>query len=137
MTRDEYVNQPYKFLAFAVLPHKEGGFTIKKLRPLVTDNPQGNYQWLHNMTVIKDKEVYLRYFEGEGDLSLVEYCKKECMEKCNSDIDASVEEFAEHMDCGCPISLIYHMAVGHAELRERLKYFEANDSEVVEGNQNG
>ncbi|EHQ88258.1 hypothetical protein [Desulfosporosinus youngiae] len=98
----------------------------RKFIRLVTENPQGNYQYLHNMTVIKDKEVFLRDFEGEGDLSLVDYCKRECMERCNTDIDASVEEFGEHMDCGCPITLIYHMAVGHAELRNRLGQYESS-----------
>lgn len=99
---------------------------MKKLRPLVTENPQGNYEWLHNMTVIKDKEVFLRDFEGEGDLSLVEYYRKECMEKCDIDIDAPVEEFGVYMDCNCPVSMIYHMAVGHAELRNRLGQYESS-----------
>ena len=29
------------------------------------------------------------------------------------------------MDCACPIALLYHMAVGHAELRHRLGQYEA------------
>lgn len=92
--------------------------------PLVTENPQGNYQWLHNMTVIKDREVFLRDFNGEGDLSLVDYCKQECKAKCDSEIDAGPEEFGEYMDCNCIVSYFYCMAVGHAELRERLKQYE-------------
>ncbi|WP_434510122.1 hypothetical protein [Desulfitobacterium sp. AusDCA] len=102
--------------------------------PLVTDNPQGNYQWLHNMTVVKDKEVYLRDFNGEGDLSLVDYCKRECKSKCDSDIDAGAEEFGEYMDCDCIVSCFYGMAVGHAELREHLKQYEESGLSPVELN---
>ena len=99
---------------------------MSKLKPLVTENPEGNYQNLHNMTGIDaNKEVYLRDFDGKGNLSLVEYCQKECQEKCEFTSDTSAEEFGEEMDCACPIALLYHMAVGHAELRHRLGRYEA------------
>lgn len=98
---------------------------MSKSKPLVTDNPEGNYQNLHNMTGIDaNKEVYLRDLNGKGDITLVEYCRKECKEQCNVDIDEGAEEFAEYMDCDCPVSYFYHMAVGHAELRHRLRQYE-------------
>lgn len=99
---------------------------MKRLRPLVTENPEGNYQNLHNMTLIKDKQVYLRDYNGEGDLNLMEYCNRQCKEKCGREpIDAPAEEFGEYMDCDCVVSHIYHMAIGHAELRHHLGQYES------------
>lgn len=95
------------------------------MKPLVTETPDGNYQNLHNMTLIIDKEVYLQDHNGEGDLNLVDYCKGKCMEKCDIEQEGTAEDFAENMDCDCLVSLIYHMAVGHAELRNRLGQYEA------------
>lgn len=89
---------------------------------LTTDEPNGNYQHLHNCTTIIDKEVYLKDFDA--NLNLVDYCKEECKAKCNTDIDAEADTFAEYMDCDCVVARFYHMAVGHAELRNRLKTFE-------------
>jgi len=97
------------------------------MKQLVTENPEGNYEYLHNMTMIKDCEVHLRDFNGEGDLNLVEYCKRECKAKCDIDQDGEAIDFAENMDCNCPVSLIYHMAVGHAELRYRLGKYESSE----------
>lgn len=93
---------------------------------LTTDDPKGNYQWLHNMTVIKDGEVFIRDYDNGEDLSIVNYCKKECKSKCDIDIEVGAEEFGEYMDCDCPVSLLYHMAVGHAELRQKLAAYEDN-----------
>ena len=108
-----------------------------KLKPLVTETPEGNYQNLHNMTGIDaNKEVYLRDFDGKGNLSLVEYCQKECQEKCELTSDTSAEGFGEYMDCAWPIAFLYHMAVGHAELRHRLGQYEAtglSPSEIQKG----
>ena len=101
---------------------------MSKLKPLVTDNPEGNYQNLHNMTGIdENKEVYLRNLDREGNISLVEFCKKECMEKCEIKFenDIPVEEFGDYMECDCVISYFYGMAVGHAELRHRLGQYKA------------
>lgn len=95
---------------------------MSEYKRLTTDKPQGNYQWLHNMTIIKDQEVYLR--GSEEDINLVEFCKKECKEQCNTDIEADATEFGEYMDCDCVVAWFYHMAVGHAELRARLQAYE-------------
>ncbi len=93
-------------------------------RRLTTEEPQGNVQWMHNMTGIKNREVYLRDYNGEGDLSLVDYCKKECNERCDIDIDVGAEEFGEYMYCGCIVAQFYWIAVGHAELRAHLSEYE-------------
>lgn len=98
----------------------------KKLRTLVTETPEGNYQCLHNMTGIdENKCVYLRDYNGEGNLDLVDYCKRECKAKCDIDQEGTAEDFAENMHCDCSVSLLYHMAVGHAELRHHLGEYEA------------
>ena len=89
---------------------------------LTTDNPQGNFQWLHNMTTIKDGEVYFR--DEDQEISLVEYCRQECKKQCDTQIDAGAERFGEYMDCECAVSRFYHMAVGYAELRAKLKQYE-------------
>src|SRR5665648_954627 len=98
-----------------------------KMKQLVTETPEGNDQYLHNMTMIKDAEVFLRDFNGEGDINLVEYCKRECKAKCDIDQDGEAIDFAENMGCNCPVSLIYYMAVGHAELRYRLGKYESSE----------
>lgn len=114
---------------------------MSKLKPLVTETPEGNYQNLHNMTGIDaNKEVYLRDFDGEGNISLDEFCKKACMEKCEFKFDdePSAEEFGEYMDCNCVVSLLYHMAVGHAELRNRLGQYESFETkETCEWEEDG
>ncbi len=99
---------------------------MNSLKPLVIDNPEGNYQNLHNMTGIDaNKEVFLRDLGGEGDISLVDYCKHECKVKCDVDQEGEAIDFAENMECDCPVTLIYHMAIGHAELRNRLGQYES------------
>ncbi len=96
------------------------------MKPLVTDNPEGNYQNLHNMTGIDAKrEVFLRDLGGEGDISLVDYCKRECKAKCDIEQEGTAIDFAENMDCECPVALVYCMAVGHAGLRYRLSQYES------------
>lgn len=97
------------------------------MKTLVTENPEGNYQYLHNMTAIKDKEVYLRDFNGEGDLNLMEFSNRQCKEKCGREpIEAPAEEFGDYMDCDCVVSMFYAMAIGHAELRHRLGQYESS-----------
>lgn len=99
---------------------------MSKFKRLTFDNPQGNYQFLHNMTGIDaNKEVYLRDFNGEGDLNLMEYCNLQCKEKCGREsIDAPAVEYGDYMDCDCVVSMFYAIAVGHAELRAKLSRYE-------------
>lgn len=97
---------------------------------LTTDDPQGNFQRLHNMTVIKDGEVFLKI--GEGDISLVDYCKNECKEKCGIELDGNAETFGDSMDCDCIVAAFYGMAIGHAELRSHLKDYEDLNEKLPE-----
>lgn len=89
---------------------------------LTTDDPQGNFQRIHNMTDIKDMEVFLKL--GDEEISLVDYCKNGCKEKCDIELNGDAETFGETMDCDCIVSAFYWMAVGYAELRAHLKDYE-------------
>jgi hypothetical protein len=74
----------------------------------------------------ENKCVYLRDLNGDGDIDLIQYCRRECKKKCDIEFDANLEYFAENMGCDCPVSYLYHMAVGHAELRHRLGQYESS-----------
>ena len=88
---------------------------------------EGIYESLFNMTVVKDREVYLVGLGSNGeDISLCKYVAGKCKKQCNADIDdVTAIEFGEFMDCECPYALLYHIAVGYAEMRERLLNHEA------------
>jgi hypothetical protein len=90
-----------------------------------TDKPEGNVEGYRNFAFIKDREVYLRGINDGEDMSLDAYCKKECKDKCNIDYsDVPFDEFAEYMDCYCPVSVLYTSALAAAELREQLARYE-------------
>ena len=90
------------------------------------EQPEGMYESLHNTAFVKGKEVYLRGMGENGeDISLCAYCAAQCKERCGTDLtDISTEEFGEFMDCECPVSLLYAIAIGAAEMREKLSKFE-------------
>ena len=96
------------------------------MKRLTTDSPKGYTEWLLNLAFVKDNEVMLRGLgEDNCDISLVDYSKISCLERCNIDkSEVPTEEFAEHMDCDCLVAVMYFLAVGAAELRERLKEYE-------------
>lgn len=102
---------------------------MDKFMRLTKDEPKGNYQLLHNCTTIIDREVYLKDFDG--DRNLVDYCKSHCKNKCDVQFDANADTFAEYMDCDCIVARFYLLAVGHAELRQRLKYYEDKEESMV------
>ena len=97
--------------------------TKKKLR-LTTDNPSGNYEMLHNCTTVHDKEVYLKDFDAEH--KLIDFINNQCREICNVGFDGE-----DMLDCDCIVARFNSMAIGHAELRHRLKEYE--DKEEVQG----
>lgn len=110
-------------LMIGALLNGTGGLVMKYKR-LTTENPSGNMENILNMTKIIDKEVYLRDLNGEDDVSLVGYCKREYKKICGVEIDASAEDFGDYMDDDSLLSLFYWMAVGYAELRARLSLYE-------------
>lgn len=91
---------------------------------LTTEDPQGNYEWMHNLTTVKNREVYLREWNNECDVNLVDFCKAEYKKIYGNEPNVSTEEFGELMDGDDLLSAFYWMAVGYAELRNRLKQYE-------------
>lgn len=98
----------------------------RRLKRLTHEPPQGMYESLHNTAFVREREVYLRGVGANGeDISLCHYCATQCKERCGTEIaDVSADEFGEFMDCECPVSLLYFIAVGAAEMREKLMRFE-------------
>lgn len=98
----------------------------KRLSRMTHDKPEGMYEALHNTAFVQDREVYLRGCSPTGeDISLCAYCANECKERCDLDLSGvPVEEFAEYLACECPISLLYAVATGAAEMREKLMRIE-------------
>lgn len=98
----------------------------KRRKRLTHEQPEGMYESLHNTAFVKGKEVYLRGMGENGkDISLCAYCAAQCKERCGTDLtDISTEEFGEFMDCECPVSTLYAIAIGAAEMREKLSRFE-------------
>jgi len=103
---------------------------------LTTNNPETTMENILNMVFVKNNEVYLRDLgENSEDISLVDYCKKECKAICNSNYsnDYDSETFGELMDCDCTVSVFYVVCVGFAEVRRRLMKYEDKDKELTEG----
>ena len=88
---------------------------------LTTDTPHGNSERLLNLAYTKDREVWLRVDGGRKLTDVTaEYAKQYgCVEANPEDImDGAC------LDCDCPISLMYALAVQAAELRTRLSQYE-------------
>ena len=97
---------------------------------ITTENPQGNMGNMFNATKIINREVYLRDWNGEGDLNLVDFCKARYKEIWGEDFDKEMDEkvgaedFGEYMDDDSLLSAFYWITVGYAELRSRLAAYE-------------
>jgi hypothetical protein len=105
----------------------KGGLGVRKL---TTDDPKGTTEWMLNIAFVNNGEVYLRGIGEDCDISLVEYCRNECKTRCEVDLsDVPTEQFAEYMECHCPVSILYFLAVGAAENRERLKEYENTNAD--------
>lgn len=101
-------------------------YLCKRMQRLTHEPPEGIYESMHNMAIVRDREVYLRGlgFFGE-DIDLCAYCAEECKARCGTDLTGvPSEEFGEYMDCECPISTLYFIAAGAAEMRLKLTMYE-------------
>lgn len=96
--------------------------TRRRLKRLTHEPPQGMYEALHNTAYVKEHKVFLRECGVDGqDINLCAYCREQCRKTCGAKLpDVPEEEFGEYMDCECPIALLYFIAVGAAEMREKL-----------------
>ena len=98
------------------------------MRKLITENPEGMVQGMHNFVLVKNKEVYLRL--GEEEISLVEYIRKMDKELYGIDHEdeyCNSEDFGDHMDDDRFTCVMYFALVGFAEVREHLKDYEQKD----------
>ena len=90
---------------------------------LTTDTPNGTYmENLLNLAYAKDREVWLRL---NPDVRLCEYTAAACA--CYSCPNITPEDVMESglLDCdGCPIAIMYTLAIQAAELRTCLKQYE-------------
>ncbi|HEY5563889.1 MAG TPA: hypothetical protein VIK72_19410 [Clostridiaceae bacterium] len=105
------------------------------MKKLVTENPKGMIEHMHNFVFVKGKEVYVRV--GEAEISLVEYIRKMDKELYGIEHDeeyCNAIDFGEYMDedrftCGMYLAL-----VGFAEVRNYLKEYEDKLGEAtIEG----
>lgn len=90
---------------------------------LTTDNPNNNTETMLNFAYAKDKQVYLRYGDGEEDINLCEYISRLAADKSCHPTPAEVLA-GECMECDCELAILYWVAVQAAELRGRLAKYE-------------
>lgn len=112
------------------------------MKRLVTDNPQDNILILMNLAYVKDKEVWIRGGGEDGEdcnlNDMVNIICKSCRTcKFYDDMPTDLETtdqisegIMECSMCGCPIGTMYFVAVQAAELRERLRMYEAKDGDL-------
>lgn len=95
------------------------------MKKIITENPKGMVEHMHNFVFVKDKEVYVRL--DKFDISLVDYIRALDKEIYGIEHDnkyCNAEEFGEYMDEDRFTCTMYHALVGFAEVREKLKYHE-------------
>jgi len=90
---------------------------------LTTDNPKNNTETMLNYAYAKDKQVYLRYGDGEEDINLCEYISRLAAKKSCHPTPEEVLA-GECMECDCELAILYWVAVQAAELRGRLAKYE-------------
>lgn len=104
------------------------------MNKLVTDDPQDNMEVMMNLAFVKNKEVWIRGGDPDGeDCSLVNFTKQMCQncsvcmendgfpEDKEKDLDFLCDLLMECSMSGCPIGTAYFIAIQAAELRERLR----------------
>ncbi len=96
----------------------------KKIKKVVTDNPQNNIEALLNFAHDKDGDVKLAYADGEEEKDLAEYVAKLATEDgCKASRD-DVMDGQCLFGCDCEIAVLNNCAIQAAELRERLRKYE-------------
>lgn len=97
----------------------------KKIKKVVTDNPQGNIESLLNFAHDKEGKVVLISANGEREKDLSEYIAELSKEV---GCDCTAEEVMDGMclsDCGeCYVAILNICAIQAAELREKLRNYE-------------
>ena len=88
-----------------------------------TDSPSNNVEGYRNMAFVKGHEVYLRGMGEDGtDINLCDYVRQNDEDYAKYD-----NETLEDIMCDeiiDPIQLLYWLAVGFAETRQKLRMYE-------------
>lgn len=104
------------------------------MKKFITDTPKNGVEALLNRVYVKDNEVWLRELGEEcEDISLINFTRKMYKYEYGYELpeDIPVEQFGEYMDrCGFT-EAFYFIAVGFAEVREKLKKLEKEKLDVV------
>jgi len=91
---------------------------------LTKETPSNNREALFNYAYAKDREVWLRYADGEDDIRLVDYLSRLAKER---GCDCSPEDILNGdacRECDCEVEVLNTVAIQAAELRGRLKAIE-------------
>lgn len=108
------------------------------MKKFVTNTPENGVEALLNRVYVKDNEVWLRELGEEcEDISLVNFTRKMYKHEYGHELpeEISAEQFGEYMDHAGYTEAFYFLAVGFAEVREKLKrYEELNIEEVLARN---
>ncbi|KHO32079.1 hypothetical protein OR62_13790 [Clostridium tetani] len=97
------------------------------MKKIITENPQGMIESMHNFVFIENGEVYVRLADKNEEVSLVEYIRKKDKELYDIEHEeghCNALDFGEYMDDDRFTCTMYHALVGFAEVREKLKYYE-------------
>lgn len=98
-----------------------------EMERVITDTPNSNTETMLNYAFVKDKNVALRYADGEDDIDLCEYVSRLAKKKgCNISPESIMEGSCIEcgcVDCDCEVGILYVVAVQAAELRQRLKSY--------------
>ena len=104
------------------------------MKKYITDTPQNGVEALLNRVYVKDNEVWLRELgEDNEDISLINFTRKMYRSEYKYELpeDIPVEQFGEYMDnCGFT-EAFYFIAVGFAEVREKLKKLEKENLDTI------
>ncbi len=96
---------------------------MKDYKRLTTDMPSTNLETMLNYAYDKNGEVYLRYADGEPDVSLCEYVSKLANARCCEATPSEVME-GKCLHCDCETGILNIIAIQAAELRHRLTELE-------------
>ena len=112
------------------------------MQRLVTDDPQNNTEVMFNLAYVKNKEVWIRGGGDDGeDCTLIDFTNRMCeRHDClfymtqneieEDDIDNTGDRLLECSMSGCSVGTAYFIAIQAAELRERLRMYEAKDGDL-------
>lgn len=103
---------------------------------IVCDNHKNNTETMHNRVFIRDGEVYINHVGADETMNLYDYMKTLCKScEIGEDEETDKESISECiMSCdygqNCHKAVLYMLAVGFAEVREKLKKHEEDCPDI-------